>query len=601
MVLADKWSKSHQRLASKEIMRIKKTIRKKNLNKSLPDLSKNYLEWISQARPIVEGKPRDFVATPFWVDIYNDTHSFKMIVGGRQIYKSTYTTDVLACEATSAPGVQVCYVTFDQPSQNSFSKQKLQIGTFSQNPVLSKFPRNKLGNIGEISLKNSSTIYCTTDNYEYRHVEGKSLNHCILDEAQYQEIQHLSKVNQTMMATKGKITILGIGGESGSPYESLWKKTDQREWFYDDPNWRDKLQFNENGLVVGEYLKKVLKGKWIAQKPENSQYHGYHIPQTIFATIPLRIDDAITKYKIHSMYSIEYQQKNNPNHIFSSHTMGEFYRADRRPITPEMVYACMNPYRYFGLMSTSEISSWKDVMQDRVKISMGVDFGSGNPSNTVISIIIHWKESDRLQLAYLDKRPQENQIDQAEYINKLFKESKCDVGVGDLGYGTNQIKLIQDGGANRLTGQSYSGVGSSMFIGCRTAGDETKPMQVHPSAIDEHGEQSGRITIDKTTSIQEFVDVIGTFKSHPTRLADDSCKRTKFMIPYLAGREHETEWLVKDFTALTRKDLENTVNLAEDPRQRAKKEFNHPKDSLMSIIYAMTGLKQNVSWHWVRA
>jgi len=64
----------------------------------------------------------------------------------------------------------------------------------------------------------------------------------------------------------------------------------------------------------------------------------------------------------------------------------------------------------------------------------------------------------------------------------------------------------------------------------------------------------------------------------------------------------ETEWLVKDFTALTRKDLEKTEDVTqEDPRQKAKKEFNHPKDSIMSIIFALTGLKQNPEWNWISA
>ncbi len=91
------------------------------------------------------------------------------------------------------------------------------------------------------------------------------------------------------------------------------------------------------------------------------------------------------------MYSIEYQQKNNPQHVFQSHTLGNFYKADRRPITPEMVYACVNSHRYLELFDVSEIAEWKDIMGDRIKVSMGVDFGSGNPSNTVISIIIEWK------------------------------------------------------------------------------------------------------------------------------------------------------------------------------------------------------------------
>lgn len=602
------WAREHDRLAKKELAEIEKVLAKKAGSKNmLPQLPKEYLEWISQARPIVEGRPRDFLAAPFWEEIYNDDYSFKMIVGGRQIYKSTYITDILACEATSLLGTQVCYVTFDQGSLNSFSKQKLQIGTFSQNPILSKFPRHKLGNIGEISLKNGSTIYCTTDNYEYRHVEGKSLNHCILDEAQYQDIQFYPKIIQTMMATKGKLTILGLGGEAGSPYETLWEQTDQREWTYDDPRWREKLQFGQredgtSGLIIGPYLKQVLRGRWVPQKPENKMCHGYHIPQTIFPTIPLTISDAIDKYNIHPMYSIEYQQKNNPASVFDSHTMGKFYKATRRPVTREMVLACMTPYRYLGLISPREIAELKETFQNKVKISMGVDFGSGNPSSTVISILLEWRKTKptRYQLAFLEKRPSENQLDQAEYINTIFREARCDVGVGDLGYGANQIKLIQDGGRNRTAGQPFSGVGSGRFVGCRTISDETKPLQRHDSSVDEHGEEVGRFSIDKTTKIQEFIDMLAVYIPHEGRPLEKNLRRPRLMIPFLTEREYDTDWLIDDFTNITRKDLRKTqdVTLA-DPRQKARKEFNHPKDSVMSIIYAKVGLEFETDWHWV--
>jgi hypothetical protein len=436
-----------------------------------------------------------------------------------------------------------------------------------------------------------------TDNNEYIHVEGKSLNHCILDEAQYQDIVHLERVRQTMMATKGRLSILGIGGESGSPYEKLWERSDQREWIYDDPNWRDRLQFDSNGLILEVYLKDVLSGRWVPQKPENTMYHGYHIPQTIFATNPLTIDDAINKYRISPFYSIEYQKKNNSKSFFSSHVMGEFHRSERRPITPEMVHSCMNHYRYVGLMTFSEIAIWKYVMQDSINVSMGVDFGSGNPSSTVISILIHWKKSDRIQLAYIDKRPAENQLDQAEHINRLFRASRCDIGVGDLGYGAIQVKTIQDGGSNRITGDLFSGVGSENFYGCRSISNESKPMQVHPDAIDEHGEEIGRISIDKTTAIQKLVDLIGTSRPHPRR-ADESSRRSKLLIPFHVDREYETDWLVSDLTSVTRKDL-NKKDL--DTRQNAKKEFNHPRDSVMSIIYALVGLEQDTKWHWISA
>ena len=36
-----------------------------------------------------------------------------------------------------------------------------------------------------------------------------------------------------------------------------------------------------------------------------------------------------------------------------------------------------------------------------------------------------------------------------------------------------------------------------------------------------------------------------------------------------------------------------------DPRQKARKEFNHPKDSLMSLIYAYQAQKIKQYWNYV--
>ncbi len=591
MALPNYWKAGHMKIAKDAINKVKKNLAKKPA--SLPILPTNPLEWIEKARPVVEGKTRTFLLAPFWRDIYMDNYHSKIIVGGRQIFKSTYISDILACEATSTPGIQVGYVTFNQSNLTGFSKQKLQIGTFSQNPILSKFPRHKLGNMGEISLKNGSTIYCVTDNNQYIHVEGKSLNHCILDEAQYQDLAHVEKVRQAMMATKGKLSILGLGGEFGSPYEKLWKKSDQREWIYDNPDWRDLLQFDSNGLIVDNYLKDVLKGRWVPQNTENVMYHGYHLPQTIFPKNSLTINDSVNKYHTPPFYSIEYQEKNNSKSFFTSHVNGKFYKSERRPITPEMVLSCMNPYRYLGLMKPSEIAMWKDVMKDSITVSMGVDFGSGNPSNTVVSILIHWKKSDRIQLAYIDKRPSENQLDQTEYINWLFRISKCDIGVGDLGYGAIQVKMIQDGGTNRTSGEKFPGVGSEKFYGCRSISNESKPMQIHDDSVDEHGEETSRISIDKTSQIQKFIDLIEISRPHP----NGDHPRSKLLIPFSADKEHETDWLISELCSVTRKDLKKDI----DPRLDAKKEFNHPKDSMMSMIYGLVGLEQDTKWYHISA
>jgi len=583
MTGSTKWGKSHDK--------IRKSLFPEPDTQTFPNLPTEIILWINTARPLVEGKTRTFLTIPFWLHIYLDTHNSKMIIGGRQIYKSTYITDVLAFEATSAPGIQVGYVTYDQPNLTGFVRQKLQIGTFSINPILSQFPRTRTGNIGEISLKNNSTIYCMTDHNQYKHVEGKSLNHCILDEAQYQDIEYMSKVRQAMMATKGRLTICGIGGEQGSAYEKLWNETDQREWIYNDENWRDSLKFDSKGLVIGDYLLDVLRGNWIIKKPENTMWHGYHLPQTIFPTIPLTINDAINKYHVDPSYSLEYQKKNYSSSFYHSHSLGSFYKAQSRPITSEMVKNCMVDYRYLSLFSADEISMWKSIMNDSIKVSMGIDFGSGKSSDTVICILIHWRKSKRIQLAYLDKRSSENQMDQAELICNLFKNSSCDIGIGDLGYAANQIKIIQDGGANRLSGKLFDGVTNNKFFGCRTIDDKSKPVQIHYEKIDEHGDESGRISIDKTRGIQKLIDLLDVRITHPK---NPSLMRTKLMIPSNPEKEYETDWLIPELTSITRKTIKTI-----DSRQNTKLEFNHPPDAAMAIIYALTGFEYEPDWNWI--
>ena len=85
---------------------------------------------------------------------------------------------------------------------------------------------------------------------------------------------------------------------------------------------------------------------------------------------------------------------------------------------------------------------------------------------------------------------------------------KADINIDEVEENLRQVKTIQDGGADRLTGQLFDGVSSARFVGCRTVGDETKPMMRYDKKIDEHGEVTGMIKLDKTTIIQEFIDLL---------------------------------------------------------------------------------------------
>ncbi|KKL98615.1 hypothetical protein LCGC14_1822670 [marine sediment metagenome] len=545
----------------------------------------NLIDFMEQYQPMIGRKLRSFDLSPFWVEPLLDNHPNIMFVNGRQTYKTTNSGSMIAHAALQHDGCEVTYVADDEEHKGAFSEQRLRNEVFLSNNKLRPYLPGGKAAVGRIRILNGSVVYLVTDENKYHKVEGKSNKILILDETQAQDVGFLPIAMYSLSATKGKFRAFGIGGEAGSDYYKMWMRTDQREWFYDDKFWREKLTFDGIGTITNtpDELKNILAGKWIPQAPANINYRGYHFPQTIFAAIPLTILDAVEKYQTQPELSIEYQKKHYPLSMYLSHTMGEFYKAERRPITPEMVERCY--IRYIPLLKPAEVKLFKQIYQNEVRILGGVDFGSGPAaSQTVASIILRFRKSNRYLLAHIDPRPQEHPADQSRYLAELFSNYGVEFAVGDWGYGQDQIRFIQDGGRDSKD-QKFAGIGRK-FVGCRTHGDETRPELDSSQKTDEKGIEYASLQVDKTTIIQNFVNFVGQTVSHPIHHKNLKTNKTVFMIPSL--HDWETDFLLDDMTSITRKDLEAVQEVkVEDPRQRARKEFNHPPDSVMSIIYCL--------------
>jgi len=557
--------------------------KKKGINIKMPT---DNLEWIEKARPYVGNVARNFEWEPFWVDVYKDKSPNIVVVNGRQTFKSTFGTDIVGCYATSHDNSEITYIVDREDRVSAWSKQRFRKDTMLRNELLTPFLMHGRANVGEINLTNNSVVYVRTDENEYNNVQGMTNSLMIFDECQYQELQFRAAALYSMTQTKGQCYYLGIGGEAGSEWYKLWKKSDQREWKFDDKNWREKLRFDDEGYLCNEHPENIVAGKWVAQYPENKEYRGYHMPQTIFARIPITIQDAVTLYKTRPENSIEFQEKYNPKSIVAAHVYGDFYKAMRRPITPEMVEAC---YDYtISLLSPEEMKKIKQQYQNEILVFLGIDWGSGPAaSKTIGAVIIYWKKTNRYQLAWIDSRPTEHEYDQAAYFVDLFRKYCCDFCVADLGYGKDKVTLMQQGGYTSF-GEKVAALGRGRIKGCWTSGSITEETMRHKSqdVIDAPtvGEKKEYYSVDKTQIIQNFIDFIGS-----TVPNENGKAVSQFIIPM--KNNWETDFLLDDFCDITRKDLdrENMEISKEDPRQRAKKEYNHPKDSVMSIIYCMIG------------
>jgi len=559
-------------------------IRKKGLPDNIPS---DFQEFVREFRPKIGKKPLNFDKDPFWIEPLADPHRHIMFVNARQTYKTTNASTLIAKTMLEYPGCEVTYVADDDLHRSAFSEQRLRQETFLANPKLERYLPHGKANVGRIKILNGSVAYLVTDENKYHAVEGKSNAVLILDEAQAQDVGFLPVAFYSLSKTHGRFYCFGIGGEAGSDYYKLWKRTDQREWKYDNDDWRDKLQFDAYGEIVNDTdkLQKILAGKWVAQNPTNVDYRGYHFPQSMFPHVPLTISDAVNKYRVQPELSIEYQKKHYPLSMYMSHCTAEFYKAERRPITPEMVEACyVNDLK---LLQPGQVQDLKAIYGNEIVILGGVDFGSSasGSSKTVATIIIHWRKSNRFQLVWIDPRPPEHPLDQARYLADLFARYTVDCAVGDWGYGQDQVPVIQGGGRDSHDNK-FEGIGRFKFRGCQTIGNEVKPMQEYSQNTDEHGIEQDKLQIDKTTVIQNFIDFIGMSVSHPLYPNEEKFKRMMFMIPH--HYDWEVDFLMDDLTAITRKDLEEVQEIkVEDPRQRAVKLFNHPADSVMSIIYCL--------------
>jgi len=264
--------------------------------------------------------------------------------------------------------------------------------------------------------------------------------------------------------------------------------------------------------------------------------------------------------------------------------MGEFIHARRRPVTAEMVQKCF--VHYIDFLEADEVRALKNDYYHKLRIYAGIDWGSGNKSasKTVLCIVLHWLDSNRVQIVRLDPRPFESQYSQVAYMSAVINDYGCDATYADLGYGAFQSDILKKGGYDENNNKILP---VKKYQPVQSTGSGVDSFREKGIDTDVEGIKKQHINIDKTISVESIIGVLGQTVAHPRYRGDEQLFRPRLIIPY---REHVLgDMLLKGFTGITRKDIDDQKE--EDPRQFAKKEYNHIDDSVMSLIYAMIGVE----------
>lgn len=593
----------------------------------LPAYPKTLMEFVTVTRPTIDGGHYSFIPYQYWIPIMRSKPKRLALLFARQLFKTTYLANKEAFMCIAFKNKSVYYVAPTEDKLTKFADEKFRDQTLAQNPVLRQTCRGPRGGLpgrrGKVEFLTRSYWYGVTDNLSYGKVEGGSADEVHCDEIQLHDLAALSILKESMSKKMGNLVLSGIGGEGGSIWETEWLNTSQCEWHstYDDgvyqgfdgQAWRKDLEFGiwedylgnmHDGLIYGNYMKDICRGEWLEKAPENYVYPGYHLSQVMACHIPLTIRSAMDDYKVAPDNSIEYKVKNYPQAVLTAHVFADFYKAVRRPITRKNVMACMEPYRYLQMFTPAEVLEYKTIFPERVQLFMGIDWGSGGEgtSQTVISIIMKWRginqfgqysaDYDRYFLVFLERLQYEMSEDMSEayYAMELFNRYCCDYGTADIGFGAKQVNAIIMGGIDPKTHETVTGLSFSKFIGCWTRGKPEEVDKLKPEKFDEEGsEQVSFKLMDKTAIIDNFVDMVKWRVPHPAYLeADDEFQakvsRMKLALPY--ADEWKVDHLVKDFTSITRKDIEEDITLVKPiGSQKRKKEYNHPPDTVVSLIH----------------
>jgi len=398
----------------------------------LPQVPQSKLEWSLHVRPTIDGRKNIVQYMPMLQRLHEDNWSWIMVKFARQMTKSAYLSTSMGHLMTTKPNQKTTYATFEDESLKEFSNNKFRT-LWSESVIARAYvDGSTLGSIGSLKTLNNSSASLVTAVNDFTHVEGKSVNLLIFDEGQNLDLDKWVTAGESQSFTNGSFIIAGIGGYVDTEYTKWWNSSDQRQWIYSIEYWRDKLEFNQEGLVWDSYLEDVLGGYWKALKQENQSRHGYFSNQYQAPWIPLKKSDC-EKYRLPESKSIQWKEENYPQNDFIRHVQAGDVAGDTKPFTSQMLYKLYDKRRSF--LKPSEVD------YENGDLFFGADWGGGFRT---IRWIYQYVDGDYPQFILInaDRIETDDVEEQYRLACEWIDDYEISQSVVDAGGGTYQVQQL---------------------------------------------------------------------------------------------------------------------------------------------------------------
>ncbi|TWJ39655.1 hypothetical protein CHCC5027_3568 [Bacillus paralicheniformis] len=498
----------------------------------------------------IKGKPFKFAHRNHLYDVYRDQHPRIVIVAGRQVEKSETVNRLLLYNGYMRNHTTVTYTAPRNEQTTRFVNDRFRKSIQDSNQgLLELMVDPKRDAKTAIGLKNRTIYY-----FGSAWADGDALRGIAGDMVFFDEVQDItqtaiesieksvshSEIKDPKTELNGKCFYTGTPKQKGSYYDKvLWGESDQKKWnvvcehcghnqFMSMKNVMIQNEGEENErryfgcLECGEELNRE-NGHWVKTKPQNKMYSGYLFNQLNMSWI--------------SANQIWRDFQTMDKMTFHNEVLGEFFSGAEQPLTYEDV-----------LNNTDRTRSLKSY--SKTPTVLGVDYGSGGKSKTIITIghreVVDGKK--KLVIDYLENCPIDNHEELIAHIMGLVEKFNVDKLMGDIGYGSYEA-------------QKFYEIYGRMATAVRYVAYQTDPKK---------REYKGKYTlqVDRTYSMDKLIDLF---------------KRKEIVIPY--KKPDEVEFFFDHYTALEAIFRESTTSTG-------RKVYDHstPDDAFHSLNYVREGI-----------
>jgi len=498
--------------------------------------------------PFKFNKPEKNEYRNYLFEIYRDKHPRIVVVTGRQVEKSTMARNKIIADMHTNEGLTALYTAPRSEQVSRFSSERIRIAMrdSQEGALKDSILRKGKDTASFIQFDSKCNLYLYSCWADGDAIRGIAAQRVYADEVQDMTSAARETVEECLGHAPGggQMYHFGTPKNSGSEFHKLWELSDRKEWYIECVNPRCKHQQkitvnnifkpdeNKPAYFGCSKCKKELdrsKGRWISENPNGASYSGYHITQLMCSWI--------------SADQILYKKLTYSEQKFNNEVLGEFHNVFGKTLDLQDIMDCTDANLKFPIKGHKGPNF------------MGVDWGSGNNSFSVITIIgpeefeVNGKKETKLVYRYVKKYNKSGYGKVMKDMHKLIEAFNVENIVIDIGDARRQFEELLVEYPNKVSACQY-------VLALKNPYKWDKKTRIH--------------TCDRSYHIEKVIDLF---------------HKNKIVIPYdklTIQKTDELGWLFQHLTSLEAEWVEPSSGNTGYTRYL----HSDPDDGFQSLVYA---------------